>query len=380
MKKILHLCLASFYHDNFNYQENILPKHHKLLGYDVKLIASRMTYLDDGVLGLTEPMRYLNEDGIPIVRIDFFLSHFTWLQTKLRIYKGLYTELVEFSPDIIFAHDLQFYPKDLLKYLSQNSVLFYSDCHTDFMNSARTFLSRNFLHKIIYSRYVRKLDAYVHLHWGVTDSRSEFLVEFYGINRQKVKTLNLGYDDTVQIEQLEWSKKGVANTEEKIFFVTGGRIDGRKNIIELIRGWSKGPDNAQLIVFGEPTEELKQDLFDALSSASRVTYLGWLSYKEILNCIASSDFAIFAGTHSVLWETSVGLGTPLILKYHIGYTNLDHNGNVVFINDVQEMLEVISKFCKDMNTSIVYKTRAMSEGRFRFHYSDIAKLSINHEA
>ena len=38
--KIIHCCLAAFYIDNFSYQENILPKIHKLQGNDVFIIKN----------------------------------------------------------------------------------------------------------------------------------------------------------------------------------------------------------------------------------------------------------------------------------------------------------------------------------------------------
>lgn len=47
--KILHLCLANFYIDNYSYQENMLPKFHKKLGYEVEIIASMQSFDRNGV-------------------------------------------------------------------------------------------------------------------------------------------------------------------------------------------------------------------------------------------------------------------------------------------------------------------------------------------
>ena len=44
--KIVHLCLCSFFPDNYSYQENLLPKYHKRLGYDVEVID----YVNDKVV------------------------------------------------------------------------------------------------------------------------------------------------------------------------------------------------------------------------------------------------------------------------------------------------------------------------------------------
>ena len=37
MKKILHICLSGIVTDNFLYQDNLLSKYHKRLGYKVSL-------------------------------------------------------------------------------------------------------------------------------------------------------------------------------------------------------------------------------------------------------------------------------------------------------------------------------------------------------
>ena len=104
--RIVHCCLAAFYIDNYGYQENILPRMHKLQGHDVLILASTETYVDKVHIGYVEPKEYINEDGIPVHRIPYnsFLPH--RIMQKLRCYKGVYNELDKFNPDFIFP------PKD----------------------------------------------------------------------------------------------------------------------------------------------------------------------------------------------------------------------------------------------------------------------------
>ena len=68
--KILHCCLSCFYIDNYNYQENLLPRQNKIDGHDVSIIASTEVYINNTKLGYCEPKKYVNEDGIPV---DAFL-------------------------------------------------------------------------------------------------------------------------------------------------------------------------------------------------------------------------------------------------------------------------------------------------------------------
>ena len=84
--KILHCCLACFYIDNYSYQENILPKFHKIQGNDVKILASTETYIDNKVLGNTVSGSYFNEDGIEVTRINYSKYLPLFLAKKIRKY------------------------------------------------------------------------------------------------------------------------------------------------------------------------------------------------------------------------------------------------------------------------------------------------------
>ena len=111
--KVLHICLACFFPDNYSYQENMLPKFHKELGYDVEVIASlasfdrngKSTYLERGGL-------YINEYGIPVIRLNY--------KRPLKIYHilkrsvGLREALEKARADIIFIHGCQFMDMDIV--------------------------------------------------------------------------------------------------------------------------------------------------------------------------------------------------------------------------------------------------------------------------
>ena len=99
--KILHIMLANFYIDNYNYQENVLPKQNFKDGHDVLILASTETYLFNNKLGYVEPKEYINEDGIKVKRIDYnfpFIGRF--LKSKIRSYKNTYKIIREFSPNM----------------------------------------------------------------------------------------------------------------------------------------------------------------------------------------------------------------------------------------------------------------------------------------
>ena len=70
--KILHLMLGCFYIDHYSYQENYLPKYHKMQGHDVEIVASLFTFDENGKgKWLPKADQYTNEYGIPVTRLAF---------------------------------------------------------------------------------------------------------------------------------------------------------------------------------------------------------------------------------------------------------------------------------------------------------------------
>ena len=106
--KILHLCLANFYIDNYSYQENMLPKFHKKLGYEVEIIASMQSFDRNGVTSFIEKSSYsyINENGIKVTRLQY--KHSNSQLQRFRHYIGTKGAVESASPDIIFCHGCQF--------------------------------------------------------------------------------------------------------------------------------------------------------------------------------------------------------------------------------------------------------------------------------
>ena len=194
--RILHCCLAAFYIDNYSYQENILPRMHKLQGHDVAILASTETFIDNAVLGYLKPSSYQTKESIPVTRLPYtkWLPH--KIALKLRIYEGISEVLNSFKPDIIFLHDCQFIGiVEITSYARRNpKLIIYVDGHTDFSNSARTWVSKNILHRIIYKWCARKINPYVKKFYGTLPARVDFFIDIYGISPEKVELLVMGAD------------------------------------------------------------------------------------------------------------------------------------------------------------------------------------------
>lgn len=383
--KVLHCCLANFYIDNYGYQENILPKMHKLQGHDVAIVASTETYVDDTTLGYVEPSSYESESGIPVTRLPYlsFLPHL--IARKLRIYTGLSAYIESFMPDVIFVHDLQFISIRQIALFAQRhpQVRVYVDSHTDLVNSAKNWVSRNILHRIIYRWCAREIEPVTTKFYGVLPLRVQFLSDMYGISPDRIEYLPLGVDDT----EIDFSKRAAIRkrvrehlglSDDDFVVVTGGKLDARKNVGALmttIRDLNIA--EIKLIVFGTPSQDTREEI-ESLSKHENISCVGWIAASSVYDYFMASDLAVFPGTHSVLWEQAVGVGIPCLFREWSGMKHVDIGGNCLFLKtgDVPELSETILRV---FNQSDLYSTMqrvARKDGMSKFSYFQIAKTAI----
>ena len=159
--KIVHLCLGAFFPDNYSYQENMLPKFHKRMGHEVEVIASQETFDASGKPSYTDfAGSYQNEYDIKVTRLK--CSFPDKVNRKLKKYVGVYKAIDESKPDLLFIHNCQFISIfDVIKYLKKHpDTKVFVDNHSDFMNSAKTGLSKNVLHGVIWKNCAWAINKY----------------------------------------------------------------------------------------------------------------------------------------------------------------------------------------------------------------------------
>ena len=379
--KILHCCFANFYIDNYGYQENILTKHHSLQGHDVRILASTENYINNSQLGYVIPSTYINENGISVTRLPYvkWLPHF--IAKKLRLYSDIEKQISDFQPDIIFLHGLQFVSiVTFSQYISKNpNVKLFVDGHTDFINSAKNFFSRNILHKIVYRWCAKKIEPYASCFFGVTPLRVKFFEDVYQINKNKTALLVMGVDDSVvnlaersDIRMEVRQRLGIATDD--FVLVTGGKIDARKKIHELMKVVRDiNINNIKLIVFGTPSDEIKT-VYDELSKSTRIITVGWTAPDKVYDYLFAADLGVFPGTHSVLWEQAVGVGLPCVFKKWEGIEHVDVGGNCLMLDQdgPQAIKDAISLIYSDKDLYLNMMNVALDKGISTFIYSKIA--------
>lgn len=383
--KILHLMLGCFYIDNYSYQENYLPKYHKMQGHDVEIVASLFTFDENGKgKWLPKAGQYTNEYGIPVTRLAFADRA---MAARLRYYEGLQEELDRIAPELIFIHGVQFMDISIVaRYCKKHpQVKVFADNHSDFSNSATNWLSKHILHRIVWRSCAQKINPYVTKFYGVLPARVDFLINEYKLPKEKVELLVMGADDDSvaaaskpEIRKQIREKYGIA--DDDILIMTGGKIDAFKTqTLLLMEAVRKIEDpKVRLIVFGSVTPELK-DRVEALADGQKVQYIGWIQAKDSYDYFAACDLAVFPGRHSVFWEQVAAQGIPLLVKRWDGTTHTDVCGNTVFLekDSVEEISRKLNELLQPARFEELKAAAEKASGHFL--YSKIAKRSIADE-
>ncbi len=383
--KVVHLCLGSFYPDNYSYQENMLPKFHKQLGYDVEVIASTQSFDKQGkVCYLPYAGTYQNEYDIKVTRLPYKSENKIW--KKLKRYQGTYETIEAATPDILFIHGGQFLDIDqVVKYLKKNmGVKVYVDNHADFSNSATNWVSKNILHKIVWKHTEHQIEPYTKKFYGVLPVRVDFLKDIYGLPAEKCELLVMGADDEL-VEKAKLSgarerireKYGIRDSD--FLIMTGGKIDQWKTqtllLMQAVQNIKR--ENVRLIVFGSVTQELI-DQVKALADGTKVQYIGWVLSKDSYDYFEAADLVVFPGRHSVMWEQVTGQGKPMLVKDWPGTHHVDLGGNVRFLlkDSVEEIQSEIERLLREPEAYLVMKNIAQEKGMQIFSYRDIAKRAV----
>ena len=344
--KILHLCLANFYIDNYNYQENVLPRIHKEDGHDVRIIASTATFVDNRNIGYVKPSEYVTEYGVPIKRIGYRKIGTPHITGRIRIYPGLYKEIEAFKPDVIMSHDLSYWSaQEVIRYKKAHpEVKFYADSHTAAYNSASNWISKYLLHRGLYRWIIQKALPYLDKFFYVGASIREFAHEHYGVPLEMMEYLPLGgeiLDEEICRTYRETRRKEMELAEGELLLVHSGKLDPLKRTEELVKAFSAVPQlKAKLVIIGSIHEDQKPVLLPLFEADGRVRYLGWKQSSELLEFLCACDLYCQPGSVSVTLQNTVCCGRPVMSYPHLAYTEGLDYGNILWVETQADMERV----------------------------------------
>jgi glycosyltransferase involved in cell wall biosynthesis len=389
MDKIVHVVIACFYKNGFGYQENILPAKHKELGYDVEII----TYNQGGDASYNKsdvtPLTYINPDGILVHVLEknnSILRKIPFLNMKTNSTKGLFKKLSEIKPNIIFVHGISANDNlEVVKYKRLHpSVRLYADNHSDYYNAPLKTFKQKIYRKFFMRQIGRKLGQYSEMVWGVTPWRVKYQEEVYGVPPTKSALLVMGGDERKinwenRTEIRERIRNKLSIPEGAFVLITGGKIDKAKNIHLLVDAFNQlNRKNVYLIIFGRYEDDMKE--MEAIyNQNNKILNLGWINPIEAYDYFLASDFAVFPGTHSVLWEQVCAAGIPALFKdWDGGFSHVNVGGNCILLKEITtESLRKNLSDLLDNNTKFEgMKTVSALMARKTFSYIEIAKRSI----
>lgn len=388
MSKIVHVCIAANYVPGMNYQENILPRKHKEMGYDVEIVTTPYQFNSDYVSEERKVGSFVNEDGIKVTVLPY---RKTQRAKNYRIMDGLYEYLENRLPDIIFCHGTQFESVfDVIRFCRKNpSTRLFADQHGDYYNSGLMVNSRikywrrYLLQKYYYGFLARSAAKYAECIWGVTPIRQKFLQDVYGVPVEKTGLLVMGGDEKkVEYAKREEIRHSVRNElqidADDFVIITGGKIDLAKNVHYLMRAVSElKTDHVKLLVCGSILDDVITEI-QPYRNNKNIIMLGWIKAEYVCRYFHAADLAVFPGTHSVLWEEACACGIPGVFKRWDGMEHVDVGGNAIFIqgDNVEELREILAELSTRNDRFAKMKAAAQGEARLAFSYGEIARRSI----
>lgn len=309
--KILHLCLSNFYIDHYSYQENILPRQNKEDGHKVWIIASTETYLDNKRLGYVTPGSYINEDGIPVFRLAYKKIFPHAIMKKLRVHNGVFKLLEEFRPDVILFHSLCGW--ELLTVSAYKRryphVRFYADSHEDGYNSAKNFISKNFLHGIYYRWVLNRAMPYIDKILCVSLETIEFVKATYGVPDTALEFYPLGgviYSEALYHQTRALIRNSLDLSDDHVLFVQAGKMGKKKKVIESLHAFQRiNSDFMRLILVGRFDDEIQSEALSLVSSSNNISYLGWKKPTEVMSYLCAADVYLQPGSQSAIMQNAI---------------------------------------------------------------------------
>lgn len=350
--RIVHLCLSCFYVDNCAYQENQLVAQHVRDGHDVIVIASSEVIDDKGYINYVPTRSYLGSDGAQVHRLPY--RH--WLPEKvarkIRIYKGTQQHLSDFKPEVILFHGAC--AMELLviaKYVRRNSkVAWYIDCHEDFNNSARNFVSKWLLHGLIYRITLRSVLPMVRKVLCITPESMDFMHQFYGIKSEKIEFFPLGgdvYEDNAynKVRAAERYARGISDTT--CLFIQSGKMDTSKKVENTLRAFRQIPgDHVRLILAGKLMSDVESEIQALIEADPRVSFVGWVNPVSLKALLCAADVYVQPGSQSATMQMSLCCRCAVVLD-DVPSHQIYHDGNGYLVQNETQLAAALQNIAQN---------------------------------
>lgn len=374
--KILHICLTSHYTEGMTYQDNLLPLYNYRDGHQVTIISNCSKY-DKGKLVETPEEDTILNSGIRLIRKKYVQIFGKKISDKIIRIKGLYELIDNIKPDVILFHGVSGWEVlTVTRYKKNNpKTKLYFDCHADFNNSAKNWLSRNILHRSFYRIIFNKARPVADKIFYLSFECSLFLKELYRINDSEMEFFPLGGEVVEANIKNDYSKEIRSRHNFKsddILLMHSGKLDQGKRTELIILALKKNPDpRLKLLIAGSMPNETKDILRSLIEQDERITYLGWLDDKALKKHLSAADIYIQPGTQSATLQTAICCGTAVAIYPHPSHKPY-LNGNGYWIRDQSDIEKLLQEITTPQNQLTSMKTASYAIAHNLLDYKIIA--------
>lgn len=359
--RIVHCCFACFYIDRYAYQENLLPLQNFRDGHEVMILASTQTF-ENGREAYLEPGSYINEYGIPVVRLPYVPLGPKQVTRRLKKCAGITEQLEAFKPELIYLHGLcSLSNPEVMRYAGKHpEVCVLSDTHADANNSGTNWVSLHLLHRIIWRSVVYRLQPGIEKIYCISDECLDFARENFLADERKLVWFPLGVVCPTQEEyaaRRQERRKELGIGDDTLLFVHSGKMDKQKRTPELLDAFAGTPgENMRLVIAGGFLPDIKEEAEKKIAADKRVTFIGWQNQEQLTSLLCAADVYVQPGSQSATMQNALGCGCAEMLYPHKSHIPYLKNGNGWFVETQADMKDAFAQAAAD-----VPKVRRMGE-------------------
>jgi len=321
--KIIHICLCDEYNEDWAYHRNIISEQNKTDGHDTYILTTAYDMNQDGGQGGKSAGVTVNKYGITVYRLPNKYPIPDNVQRKIRCVRQLRNALDEISPDIIMVHNIQtFSLGEIISYKNLHpETLLLGDSHATYDNSAKSFVSKYLINKMLYGPLVRKYYYSFDMFYYIIDSAYTFFEEVYGVKENNYNLLPLPGKFICE-EDKEKNRQKIRRlhnvSDDTMLFLHSGKMNREKRTLELVQAVHSLNGKYRLIIIGNIIDD-KEQILEITKEDKRIEYLGWKSSTVLSEYLSAADLYLQPGSVSITMQNSLAAGTPVMVYPHEDY-------------------------------------------------------------
>ena len=375
--RILHICIGNPFTETMYYKENYFIEANLLDGHKPIILADTTKWEQNNIVEVGTCDRIL-ENGARLVRVNLKKIGGRRITMKLRIVEGFVDIVVSLRPDVVLFHNI--YQEGIARLGQIKKQLpnckIYGDSSATFVNSAKTFFSKQILHGIIYRNWVKKGIRYLEKVFFVNDSAREFLIKQYAL---PINILELNSLPSIIMDKDEKQKKrkefrlkhGIS--ESAVIVSHSGKMDKKKRTIELLKLMKELVKRHDIYFYiaGSFYDDIKEKAMELIEASGRIKYEGFLQQEELRTLLAASDVYVQPGGASHTTQNAISCGTPVIVAVKKDY-GLFVKKNGYIIDDVEQVAGYILELYNNRKKLLNMEEEAGKVAKEFFDYRKLA--------